>query len=324
MKNQTKADIQSFFNSDRAILMFCIGIALIFWLLVKLSQNYKTTRDYVITYSLPEGKTFVEYPINTVKATIRGKGWDLISNHFRNKNAAINYDLSGLPSQPINSNSIIDKIQNILPVNVEAIDVNIDYYSVLVENKSEKKVPIVLNTELEYAPRFHLGDSIQLLTDSVTVSGPISIIQNLENWQSEILVLKNIQVSDTHKVALVTPSNTQLSLSQNEIEIDLKIEEFTEKDVFVPIIVKNAPDSLKIFPENIKMSFTVGLSNYNLISSSDFIAEVDLKDIPLNTEKNTIPVLVTKHPSYIKNLIFNPKSVEFFFVETTPTEPESE
>ena len=59
MKRKTKDDIRTFFNSDRAILMSCIGIALVFWLLVKLSQSYKTTEDYEISYTLPEGKTFV-------------------------------------------------------------------------------------------------------------------------------------------------------------------------------------------------------------------------------------------------------------------------
>ena len=324
MKNQTRADIKTFFNSDRAVLMFCIGIALIFWLLVKLSQIYKTTKDYEITYLLPEGKTFMEPPLNKVKATIEGKGWDLISNHFRNKNVAINFNLSDLPSQPINPNLIVDKIQNILPANIDALDVNTDYFSVQVENKAEKKIPVILNSKLEFAPRFHMTDSLRLIDDSVTISGPLSIIEQLESWQTDTLVLNKIQASAKLKVPLVPPKNSQLSLNLQEIEIELNVEEFTQKDIFVPIVVKNAPDSLKIFPENIKMSFTVGFGNYNSIKSSEFTAEVDLKDIPLNTEKNTIPVFVIKQPAYIKNLNFNPKSVEFFFVETTESEPPSD
>ncbi len=323
MKKVTKADIQSFFNSDRAILMFCIGIALIFWLLVKLSQSFKTTGDFGISYTLPKGKTFIEPPLYTVIATLEGKGWDLISNHFTNKNSSINFNLTELPTQTFHSSLIIDKIQKIIPANIEAGDINTDYIYLQIENRAEKKVPVRLNTELEFAPRFHLIDSIFLHIDSLIVSGPFSIIEDLEEWQTEILVLKDIQAGGTHIAVLVQPSNSQLSLSVNEIAIDLKVEEFTEKDVFVPVMVKNAPDSLKIFPENIKMSFTVGLSNYNLIKGSEFTAEVDLKDIPLNTEKNTIPVLITRQPSYIKGLIFRPKSVEFFFVETIEKKPPS-
>ncbi len=318
MKRPTKADINSFINSDRAILMFCIGIALIFWFLVKLSLKYKTTSDYEISYSLPQGKTFIEPPLKIVKATLEGEGWDLISNQFRNKNTIINFDLSELPSQAVNSSQIMDKIKSILPPNFEVSDVNTDFIFLKIENEAEKKVPVILNTKLEFAPRFHMIDSIIVHIDSVVVSGPLSVIEQLKEWQTDTLVLEKIQTSGIHKVPLVNPNtlNSQLSFGVNEIEIELKVEEYTEKDVFVPILVKNAPDSLKIFPENIKMSFTIGLSNYNKIKSSDFTVEVDLKDIPLNIEKNTIPVFITRQPDYIKNLNYNPKSVEFFFVET--------
>ncbi len=317
MKRPTKADIKTFYNSDRAILMFCIGIALIFWLLVKLSQKYKTTGDYEISYSLPQGKTFIEPPLKIVKATLEGEGWDLISNSLKNKNTVINFDLSDLPTQTFHSSLIIDKIQSVIPANIEASDVNTDFIYVQIENQAEKKVPIILKTELEFAPRFHLLDSLLISADSVIVSGPHTAIESLQDWPTEVLSLKNIQSSSIHKLSLVQPVNSQLSLSMNEIDVDMKVEEVTEKEVFVPVIVKNAPDSLKIFPENIKMSFTVGLSHYNEIHGADFTVEVDLKNIPLNIEKNTIPVIVTNQPAEIKNLIYNPKSVEFFFVETS-------
>ena len=304
--------------------MFCIGIALIFWLLVKLSQGYKTTRNYEISYSMPDGKTFVEPPLKIVTATIEGEGWELISNHFLNRIDTVNFELAELPSQAVNSSAIIDKIQGTLPDNIDVTDINTDFIFVQIENKAEKKVPIVLNKELEFASRFHLMDSIALSADSITLFGPISLLDNLEEWQTEKFVLNNIQTSEIHRVPLVKPVNAQISLSVNEIEVELKVEEYTEKDVFVPIIVKNAPDSLKVFPENIKMSFTTGLSNYNEIRGSDFTAEVDLKGIPLNTEKNTIPVLITRQPSNIKGMIFSPKSVEFFFVETKEEEPPSD
>lgn len=316
MKKQTKAKGPSFLNSDRAILMICIGIALIFWVLVKLSQSYRTTRDYEIKYTLPQGKTFAQSPLKTVKASLEGKGWDLIFYYFRNKNPRINFDLTEIPSLTVNSNLITIKIKNILPAGIEIKAVNVDFYNLNVQSLAEKKVPIVLKTDLEFAPRFYLMDTITTSADSVDVAGPISIIDSLKEWNTETLVLKNIQASGKYKVALTKPANTQLIPFFNEIEVNMAVEEFTEKDVFVPIVVKNAPDSLKIFPENIKMSFSVGLSDYNHISGADFTVEVDLRDIPLNAEKNTIPVLVTSQPASVKNVNYSPKSVEFFFVET--------
>src|SRR5690606_36201817 len=156
---------------------------------------------------------------------------------------------------------------------------------------------------------------ISLSADSVSVSGPKSYIETLHDWPTDTLKLSNIQKNGTHKLPLTRPVNAQIVPAFDVIDVTLKVDEFTEKEVIVPIIVKNAPDSLKIFPENIKLSFTVGLSNYNLVSSADFTVEVDLKDIPLDTEKNTIPVLLSNRPSIVHNINVNPKSVEFFFVK---------
>jgi len=100
------------------------------------------------------------------------------------------------------------------------------------------------------------------------------------------------------------------------VTVTLKVEQFTERSLFVPITIKNAPDSLKTFPERAKLSCVVGLSKYNDIDKNSFQLVADLKGIPLNTEKNTIPVLVTKQPDFVRAVNFQPRSVEFFFVET--------
>jgi len=296
--------------------MFCIGIALIFWLLVKLSQTYKTTREYTIDYIVPESMVLAEPPAKAVKVTIAGKGFDLISNYFRNRKNEIKFELSEAPEQTLTTSLISDKIQNILSGNIEVSDVNTDFIFLKVEKKAQKKVPLVFNSQLDFAPRIYLIDSISLSADSVSVSGPKSYIETLHDWPTDTLKLSNIQKNGTHKLPLTRPVNAQIVPAFDVIDVTLKVDEFTEKEVIVPIIVKNAPDSLKIFPENIKLSFTVGLSNYNLVSSADFTVEVDLKDIPLDTEKNTIPVLLSNRPSIVHNINVNPKSVEFFFVKT--------
>ena len=95
----------------------------------------------------------------------------------------------------------------------------------------------------------------------------------------------------------------------------VEVEQFTEKSLFIKVDVKNAPDSLKIFPERIRLTCVLGLSRYNEIAPEDFALEVDLKNIPLNTVNNTIPILVTKQPNYIDNIKLSDRSVEFFFVK---------
>ena len=94
-----------------------------------------------------------------------------------------------------------------------------------------------------------------------------------------------------------------------------KSEQFTEKSLFLPVTVKNAPDSLKIFPNKVKTNFVIGLSQYDAISEKDFQLEVDLNGIPINQANNTAPISLIKQPAEVKNIRFSPKSVQFLFVK---------
>ncbi len=317
MKNQTKANFRAFFNSDRAILMTCIGIALVFWLVVKLSQEYRTGATFSIQYQLPTGKTFISPPPRTLEATIKGTGWDLISNNLQKRERKILVELAELPSQAINSNLLIDKAQRQILADVQVTEVNFDFIFIQIENQSEKRIPVELVQDISYAEQIQLIDSLQLNPDSISITGPLSEVDSISSWPTELVELVEVNESGTHKIALQTPKNAQIHLSPAEVVLQVNVEQFTEKSLFVPVEILNAPDSLVIFPDKIKLSCITGLSHFNDIKSSSFKLVVDLQGIPLNTEKNTVPIQLRRQPSFARAINYQPKSVEFFFVETS-------
>ena len=302
--------------------MVCVGIALIFWLLVKLSQPYNSTETYPLDYTLPSGKTFVSPPPQEVIATLRGRGWDLISNNLYQQKNPIVLELAELPSQAINSTTMIDKIQKTVPSSISITEVNTPFIFIQIENQSEKTVPIKLEANLQYAANIQLMDSLEMQPDSVTITGPLSEVEAITEWPTESLKKSKIAESQTISVPLVAPKNAQLRLSQPQIQLGIKVEEFTEKSIFVPVKVLNAPDSLQVFPRQIKVRCITGLSHFNDINSNSFSIVADLKGIAMDAEKTTVPVEVVKHPPYVRGIQYQPRSVEFRFVETE-TEPDT-
>ena len=69
-------------QEDRAMLITCIGIAFVFWILVKLSQTYPTVKPIMLNIEMPEDKCLLEMPPDDVEAELRGTGWDLMLEHF--------------------------------------------------------------------------------------------------------------------------------------------------------------------------------------------------------------------------------------------------
>ncbi len=316
MKIPNKVEIKTFFDSDRAILIVCIFIALVFWVLVKLSQTFYTTVDFSIDYQLPAGKSFVSSPPTSATATLKGSGWDLISNQFNNKASNILFEINDVSSQAINAGLLIDKFQQTISSSIEVSDVNMDFIFVQMENETEIKVPIKLLHNITLAPQFQFMDSIMIEPDSIVVTGPLTEVQSIVEWETDLLDLKDLKNNQVLEVSLKAPKNNEVHLSQNQIIANIAVEQYTEKSFFLPITFKNVPDSIKAFPEKTKLNCIVGLSKYNDVNRMSFQLVADLKGITPNNEKNTIPIVLTRQPDYVRNINFIPNSVEFFFVET--------
>ncbi len=314
--NIDRADIQAFLKTDNGILLISMGISLLFWFLIKLSQNHRANREVTITYSLPANMSYVTIPPKKVRVTLSGRGWDLMYDFFGGRNSQINFDLASLPSQTITNNQLKGKmVENAQSSNVTVADMSFDYITVELGESASKKIPVVLDQQLSFAPEHQLKSPIEILPDSIIISGPSELLVDYDSWSTTLLVLENLKNSVSRPLTLQPNTKSQIALSTSMVQVKIPVEQFTEKSIFLPVTVKNAPDSLKVFPNKVKTSFVVGLSRYDTISEKDFQLEVDLKGIPINQVNNTAPISLTKQPSEVKNIRFSPKSVQFLFVK---------
>jgi len=311
-----KEAIRAFFKTDRGILLISMGISLLFWLLVKLSQNHRANRQVAISYTLPADMSFVTIPPDQVRVTLEGRGWDLMYDYFGRRNNAVNFDLASTVLQNITNNQLKGRmVDNTKSSNITVEDMSFDYISIELGKSSIKKVPIILDRQLNFAAEHQLKSSIQLMPDSVTLSGPNSMLENYTGWPTTLLSLKNLKNTVTRPIPLQPNNTPQIKLSASVVQVHIPVEQFTEKSIFVPVMVKGAPDSLKVFPNKVKTNFVVGLSQYDSISEKNFRLEVDLKGVPINQSNNTAPILLTQQPTEVKHVQFSPKSVQFLFVK---------
>ncbi len=304
-------------DGDRAILLVCMGIALFLWLLVKLSKSYTTEKEVNLFFFLPPETAYAEYPPEKCSLDIRGTEWDLMYDYFINPEINLYYDLTKVQNLNFDNrrlrNDIIDEFTS-RDISIDKF--NYDGFEVQLEGKVEKKLPIQLVHFLEFSPEYHLKGHIQLTPDSVLVSGPVTIISELNHWKTDSLVLKNIKTDVVKTVNLIQPPK-EVNLGSLRTSVEIQVEQFTEKSFFVPVVVKNAPDSLKIFPEQIMLTCIVGLSQYNKVNPDDFTLEVDLRQASISNKENTVPIVLTTYPSFVKNVYFSPKSAQYFIVELT-------
>jgi len=311
-------------KEDRAILLACIGIAFIFWLLIKLSQTYVAQKEVVFDIQTPSDQVLSSLPPPSITARLEGTGWDLMFDYFSARRLELEYDMSGLKRLTISSSQLQNDVkQQLYSDDIQILEIRQEELTLQLEKKASRKVPIISVADLSFAPEHQLKSPISLQPDSVVLSGPASVLETYSFWQTDSIEQSGLHRSLQLDVPLA-PTPPELSLSVQQVKAHIEVEPITEKSVYAPLIARNAPDSLRIFPDKVTVVFKVGLSKYDEVSYRDFKAEVDLSGISVNSPNNTVPIELTKRPDYVKSLYFTPKAAKFFIIESAEKEAEQE
>jgi len=294
------------------MLMGCIGIALIVWLFMKMSQSHETEVLLEVSYTLPDDKIFATSPPATITPRISGTGWALFGRYVRAQRPEIPITLENTPNQTISASRLETAIQSRLPSPLTAALRGYQSIAVRLDDKAGKPIPVILQENIELASEYQFIVPPRPVPDSITIYGPKSVIETVDVWRTEMIELEEIKENKTPTVALLPHSNTEVSFDPAEVICKIDVEQFTEKSLEVPIQIINAPDTLllTIHPSKTKITCRVGLSNYDKVDATQFKAVADFTKVDVNNS-NYAPVKLTQVPDFVNNTNAQPQNVEF-------------
>jgi YbbR domain-containing protein len=126
--------------------------------------------------------------------------------------------------------------------------------------------------------------------------------------------LKTDSIDETLKtnVNLQRVTEGNLSVYPRSIQVNIPVEEFTEKVLEIPVklISNNEGLNVKIFPEKVKVTFIVALSKYEDTDEDFFEATADL-NLWKQFNYKVMPVKISKMPEYCKIVKIEPRTVDF-------------
>ncbi len=293
---------RQFLTRERAVLMVCIGIALCFWVLNRLSTKFRKTTPVRLEYFTPNGKALRTTPPQYANVSWQGTGWDLLTGS--EPRIALTVETDSIQTFYLRTIAAQQLGNDVFSVSPEQITVEI-------EDIATKNVPVEAVAALSFWKGFDLADDIQLTPAVISVEGAKSVLENLNSLKTDTLHFQKLKDTIVTTVKLIPIPI--LKFSKIEVSAQLAVEQFTEKSLFVPLTIRNAPQRLQIFPNKIKLDCTVALSRYASLSGENFTAVVDLKNVDVKSKNNTVPIVLLKQPSFVRNVKFSPQSVEFYF-----------
>jgi YbbR domain-containing protein len=304
-------------NRRVAVFLICLAIAASLWLLNALGKDYAATVSYPVKYINPPDNRFLanNTPVK-LDLKIEGQGFTILRYKLMSFSPIV-LDIEQVTSniEPnsgtynVQSKNLIREVSSQLSSEIQINEINPEILEIVLDSLITKTVPVELDIDVEFVPQFNLKNPIKTVPDEVKITGPAIALEKISAVKTKVSITNKLETGINQEIELIHPEKT--TISPEKVNLVIEVEKYTEKELKIPIdiIHKPADVRIKLFPSEVKILFTVGLSRFETIKPADFGVSVDYDSVVYNL--NNLDILLYKKPDFIQGVRINPERVEF-------------
>jgi len=311
------------FRNRKNFIVFLIFvlIAFVFWFLIALSKEYTTVIDYPVKYtSFPKDKILIQELPDNFQLQITSNGFDLLKYEFSGFifPYIIDYKEISNHSQSnhfsFQTNMLLNDLRRKFPSNVKVQDIFPKTLVFSFSSMVEKKIPVEADIVYRLAKQYVVADRAIISPDYVIAKGPKAIIDTMTVVKTEQYDLKILD--EPVKKMLSLKEINLVTFSKDKILLFLNVQQFTEKTINIPVVMKGIPDSLSVnfVPDKISVKYKVALNHFNEILPEQFKAVANYSSV-VNAKDSKIPIYLEHRPKKVFDISFSPKRISFLFSE---------
>lgn len=270
-------------NKEFLIFLFFLALSGAFWLMMTLNETmereYKipmrlvgTPRNAVITGDLPD----------TVRITVRDKGFTLITYAFRPLNFKFNNYADETEGQGVIPVADVQKqILSQLYGSSKLLQVKPGKFDFYFTYGASKKVPVVFRGKITTSKSYYLAHT-EFYPSIVTVYANKQQLDKLQTVEIEPFNYRNLQ--DTIRQAVKIRKIRGVKIVPSTVRLSVYPDVLTEEAIEVPITAINMPPGmvLRTFPSKVTVRFTIGASLFRTIKPNLFKVVVDYEELAAN------------------------------------------
>ena len=292
-------------------------LSLLIMVVTKLSETYIETIPFSVEYkNLPDKNLIILDSTPKVNVTMSTYGFNLLSYYFKEKKYELDIQKSAYTATNNYvwlANTGVYDFKQLLGKNVDIISVKPDTLIVPFGILSSKRVPVVLNSKINFVPGYNSLYGITIKPDSIDIMGAKKDIDEIYKVETKPLNLDNIKLDIDVDINIQDKEYLKkIKISNERVGVFAKVEKFTEGVFDIPITILNVPNGIEInyFPKQIKVSYYLSLNNYKEVKSSDFSIECDYNETVKSENFYFTPKLVV-HSSKVKSARMKQNKVEY-------------
>jgi YbbR domain-containing protein len=300
--------------------IFFIFLSSLFWLLIKLSNNYTVPFDFTISIiDVPVDKWITGNNNHKIRAIVTTSGFNLLKdNYLKTNKRNLNISLLTVPYRKLAKNNhyistqnFIDQIASNLGVPENAIHLDETEITFELVGQLSVDVPVIVRTNISYRQQFNQYGPILVDPEFVKVFGPASVLDTLKGIFTEEIKLNNVDYSFAEKIKLDI-NQSIIAAELQEVDVKISVEKFTESSLEMQII-KPAYSNIKLFPEKVMVYYLVAMKDFEQINPNSFTIFADTTG--LQTKERYLPLKLMNVPSNIKISRIEPNQIEYLIVD---------
>ena len=302
-------------NKQFLVFTFFLVLSAIFWLMITLNETYeKEIKIPARVGSLPQNVVLTSLPTDTIRATIRDKGWMMMTYLYTNRLGVINipfknYD-KGHGTGIVGTNDLKRMIDQRLEVSSKVIAVKPDRLEFSYNNGECRKVPVRWAGRV-IPDQLYFISHVEYLPDSVEIYASPEKLDSIRAVYTEALNYVNFR--DSLNVECQLAHINDVKIVPNRVRIRFHTDVLTEEDMSnIPIICINLPKGkvLRTFPRYAKVQFVTGVSQIRTLRNEDFKVIADYNEI-IQSNKEKCNLYLREVPRGISRAVLVTKQVDY-------------
>ncbi len=266
------------------MFLFFLILSGAFWLMMTLNEIYEyEIKVPVHVKGVPRNVVLTSEPIDTIRVTVRDKGWFIMAYLYTQKPKPITipfktYDRgNGRGSIPLAD--MKRALEQELEVSTKIVSVKPERYEYYYNNGQRKRVPVRWTGRVIPDQLFFISNTIYS-PDSVDIYSSKEKLDSIQAVYTEPLNLVNFR--DTLSITCNLAHAADVKVDPERIQIQFFTDVLTEETMTnIPIQCINLPENmvLRTFPPKAKVHFVAGATQIKALRPEDFIVIVDYREI---------------------------------------------
>lgn len=287
-----------------------IAFSILLWIFVSFEGDFSLSLKLPIRLiDIPENHSVSEISSNDVSISLKGKGW-VLAQHTLGRDPKFN-----IPS-PYESGVNEISTRNVLFANswlssaLQLTEINPEKITIKIEETISKKVEIVPVISLNYKAGYGLVSPVTIEPDSVVVTGPKSIIDNINIVNTKTKMLSNIE--DESSVILGLEGPQYVSMDVKDCKVSFDVQKIVDK-VFeeLEIDTKNIPSryELIVSPNKLSIILRGGINLLSKLENKDINVFVNFEQAINDTNGAIEPNIVI--PEFTSLIDIKPNRLDY-------------